>query len=160
MSLASRALEKFTRWALSKNAPGPYRGAPHDDRWAYTIYTDGDRYLTKVILFQTRWLTAYLHHFHRQDLDRAPHNHPWRRAVSVLLSGSYDEARTDRASWPDMLYRRVRFINFITDADYHLVERLHGDVWTLFFTGPRVQTWGFLVDGEHVDWDQYIKRAP
>lgn len=154
------------------NEPGPYRGED-DPRWVYTIETNGEPYLTRVIPLKTKWFSVYLHHFHRPDGDRHLHNHPWAWAASLLLSGEYDEERLDvdgvlscklwRASGftDDGRYhfstkKLVRWFNTITSTDYHAVTRLHGDVWTLFIAGPRVQDWGFLVYGKHVGWRDYL----
>jgi hypothetical protein len=30
-------------------------------------------------------------------------------------------------------------------------------VWTLFVVGPRVQQWGFLVNGHHVDSHDHLR---
>ena len=38
--------------------------------------------------------TVYLHRFERPDNDRHLHNHPWPWAVSLVLTGGYDEVRT------------------------------------------------------------------
>jgi len=172
VSLVAKALGAFANWALSKNAPGSYKDED-DPRWAYTIATDGDEYLTRVLA--PKWLRRvigcrpYLHKFHREDLDRHLHNHPWKWAFSIILCGSYDEVRLDhelteasRALGEPRDYtvrRRVRWFNVLTDADYHKVEHLHGEVWTLFITGPRVQGWGFRVDGRHVPDGEYLGKA-
>ena len=73
----------------------------------------GEPYLTRYYLFgrvassktpasaeRLRWLpTVRVHHFHRADSGRAPHNHPWWWALSVVLSGSYVEARGRKPRW-------------------------------------------------------------
>jgi hypothetical protein len=162
----ARLLQKFADWALSKNAPGGY-GGEDDKRWAYTIETDGDPYLTRVILSRLLKLRdrfgvgVFLHKFHRHDIDRHLHNHPWKWAFSIILSGSYTEERLE--AYLPMIgmvsnTQRVRWFNYLTDADYHAVKQLHGDVWTLFITGPRIQDWGFLVDGKHVPWKKYLGK--
>lgn len=163
------ALRKFSGWALSKNEPGSYAGED-DPRWAYTIETDGSKYLTRILLSRLLGLKeklgvgVYLHNFHREDIDRHLHNHPWKWAVSFVLSGSYDEERlvenlVHSGGWDYTTHvRRVRFFNRLNRNDYHKVERLDGDVWTLFITGPRVQDWGFLVDGQHVPWKKYLGK--
>jgi hypothetical protein len=45
---------------------------------------------------------------------------------------------------------------------YHRIARLvrayyfdPREVWTLLRTGRMVKKWGYLVDGEHVDYDKY-----
>ncbi len=152
-------LRKFAAWALAKNAPGGYAGED-DERWAYTIETLGDKYLTRVFLAPkiAGLVRPMLHNFHRPDSDRYLHNHPWRWAFSIVLSGSYDEERLVDDSG-ETKHRRVRWFNVLRADDYHRVTKLHGDVWTLFVTGPRVQDWGFLVDGERVPWTEYLKRV-
>lgn len=159
--MLSRLLNRFATWALSKNEPGSYAGED-DSRWAYTIETDGSPYLTRILLSRLLKLKdklgvgVYIHKFHRPDIDRHLHNHPWTRAFSVILSGSYIETRLAGTTTAT---RRVRWFNSLTQHDYHKVESLEGDVWTLFITGARVQDWGFMVDGVHVPWKKYLKKA-
>lgn len=153
-------LRRFTSWALSKYAPGGYAGED-DRRRAYTIETDGDKYLTRVILLPRRIFGAniYLHNFHRADADRYLHNHPWRWTRSIVLSGSYDEERLAHPELEgclDVVERAVRWFNKIGELDYHRVTKLHGDVWTLFITGPRIQDWGFLTEQGHVPWQKFL----
>lgn len=158
--MLSSVLSRFATWALSKNAPGPYKGED-DKRWAYTIETDGDKYLTRILSPRFLGVRVYLHHFHRPDGDRNLHNHPWRWAASLLLSGSYDEERLAVPEVEGCLetqVRHVRRFNYLTDQDYHAVKKLHGDVWTLFVIGPSKQDWGFLTDKGHVSWREYLKR--
>lgn len=155
-----RLLNKFATWSLSKNKPGPYCGED-DKRWAYVIETNGDRYLTRIMFPRVLGVRVFLHHFHRPDGDRNLHNHPWTWAASAILCGSYDEERLVAPELDGNLatdVRRVRWFNWLTDQDYHAVKKLHGDVWTLFVTGPRVQDWGFLTDKGHVSWREYLKR--
>lgn len=173
--LISRALHRFTDWALSKNAPGGYAGED-DKRWAYTIVTEGSPYLTRVLFPRVRLpklgpfpgcdFRPMLHHFHRGDGDQDLHNHPWRWGLSFILSGSYVEERLE-AVLPNINgdvtvateTRLVRFFNRLTDTDYHRVRELRGDVWTLFVTGERSQDWGFLVRGKHVPWRDYLAEG-
>lgn len=163
MSLLSKALRHFTDWALSKYAAGGYKGED-DHRRAYTIETDGDKYLTRVILLPRRLfgVNVYLHNFHREDADRSLHNHPWKWTRSIILAGSYDEERLahpEREGCLDVVERTVRWFNTLNEHDYHRVTRLHGDVWTLFITGPRVQDWGFLTPNGHVPWQDFLGRG-
>lgn len=108
----------------------------------------------------------YLHRFHRSDEDRELHNHPWRWAVSLILSGGYVEERKANMpkGWP-LVFQRTRKrvfvpgdINRITSNDFHRVELLDScqvhaadgscevgfeHTWTLFVVGPKFQGWGF-----------------
>lgn len=157
-------LSRVMDWALAKNGDGGYEGED-SPRWAYTITgPDGDPYLSRLLLPRVRLLgrefRPMLHHFHRPDADRVLHNHPWTWAVSLVLAGSYVEERLEALVYgiETRETRLVRWFNRLTDQDYHRVERLNGDVWTLFVTGKRTQDWGFLEDGRHVQWQEYLSR--
>ncbi len=187
MGLVAFGLKKLMTWALAKNAPGGYFGED-DARWAYTITgPDGSPYLSRILLPRVtllgRSFRPMLHYFHRPDADRDAHNHPWHRAASLVLTGSYDEERLagdprpDRymqagqcakcGGWrgecpghePDVECKRVRWFNVLDGDDYHRVTRLHGDVFTLFVAGEQKdgKSWGFMVDGQHVDSAEYFK---
>ncbi len=162
--MLSKLLGKFAKWALSKNAPGGYSGED-DKRWAYTIETDGSPYLTRIMFPRIFGMRLFLHHFHRGDGDQDLHNHPWKWAASLVLSGFYIEERLEgvipmKGLKPTVMTetRVVTRFNFLRDTDYHRVDSLHGDVWTLFLTGPRTQDWGFLVEGNHVPYTTYLGK--
>jgi len=156
--IRSTILQRFTTWALSKNpATGPYQEG--DPSWAHVIGSPTP-YMTRVRAAPVKLpligvLQVRLHHFHRPDAGPHLHNHPFRWAFSIVLSGSYRETRLRVGSTP--VARRVRHFNLLTDRDYHMIQQLHGDVWTLFVVGPRVQQWGFLVNGRHVDSHDHLR---
>lgn len=82
------------------------------------------------------------------------HNHPWPWSFSIILVGGYTEERTPDVFDVDGLhagntittktYRPISF-NFITHKDFHRVDILENDAWSLFFTGWRSKnrSWGF-----------------
>lgn len=90
----------------------------------------------------------YLHFFHRDDIDRELHSHPW-SGNSVILAGGYREERRHRllnGSWEV----RTRVLEAGAHVDigpdtFHRVDLLDPTYgcWTLFTTGPRVESWGF-----------------
>lgn len=90
----------------------------------------------------------YLHRFHRSDDDLALHNHPWRWALSLVLVGGYSEERRvgDR-----VVRRTVRpwSFNVVRGDDYHRVDLLEQDAWSLFLVGPKVSSWYF--------WDRTLR---
>jgi hypothetical protein len=99
----------------------------------------------------------YLHHFYRGDEDPELHNHPWKWALSLILSGAYVEEREEG----DHLRSAGRF-NFIRYDTFHRVtlkEPVLKPVWTLFTVGPRVSSWGFKNKhtGEFWDWKAYLR---
>jgi hypothetical protein len=133
-------------------------------RWAFLegfdIGIEGDPYLDRLRIVQTPWFGVYLHHIHRPDRDRHPHDHPWPFA-SVILAGYYRER-----VWPDkrdpgrsVLRHRTRWTaGRMSRGAAHIIEKIEGPLWTLVFTGPRRAEWGFWVDGEFTSWRDYIAR--
>ncbi|HZF96856.1 MAG TPA: hypothetical protein VEY92_01190 [Pseudoxanthomonas sp.] len=113
---------------------------------------------------RNRLFNVYLHHFLRDDDDRALHDHPWAWA-SLLLRGSYIEhtinaggvhrRRTRHAGrWKFSLPSRAHRIELLPmwrmcgtfeDAQkrFDRDPDLKAPCWTLFITGPRVHEWGF-----------------
>ena len=104
---------------------------------------------------------VYLHRFHRSDDDDAPHNHPWRWAVSFVLAGGYSEERRTK---DDRVVRRdVRppAINVIRHTDFHRVDLYEEDAWSIFVAGPRIADWGFWdrVTKEYWPWRDFIAKV-
>jgi len=151
----------------------------------HVINPGGTPYLHRYYIFRRRWIkdrcknlllvsdvanwvsnhlpSCYLHHFHRGDLDKALHNHPWSFSLSIILTSGYTELRWDRSKGR-VVTRLVRpgDINIIRADDYHkvdLVDKENG-CWTLFFSGPRIQNWSFW-DPQHplsapIPWEDYV----
>ena len=90
----------------------------------------------------------YLHRFVASDPGRGLHNHPWRRAFSIVLAGSYEEVRMLGADNNNAIIRRkIRSGNFnwIKGGIFHRINLIDDrECWTLFVHGPSSQSWGFL----------------
>jgi hypothetical protein len=136
-------------------------GALYMSRYAIAgwLPCDGNEASAKL-----RPFNVYLHRIHLPDAERYLHNHPWKWGLSIVLAGSYTERKAierDPTCCDDcqngIRRRRVRFINFLTQNTCHAIDELHGEVWTLFISGPRVDTWGFLEPGRGiVPWRQRL----
>lgn len=129
------------------------------------IISDGDTpYLERYYVGTLLGWRFYLHRFVGSDPDRGLHDHPWRKAFSVILSGWYwEETRSGT--------RKVKWFNSLTGDTFHRVVLPHryqcelapvGDwifdehfekskwsdlmpCWTLFFHSVgNVKPWGFL----------------
>lgn len=87
-----------------------------------------------------------LHHFHKSDVGDL-HDHPW-AFVSYLAEGAYLEHR---------LYSRKVYLagsfNFKRARDFHKVELLTTDCWSLVLFGPRTREWGFLT---RAGWEEHV----
>jgi hypothetical protein len=112
----------------------------------------GEPYLERYYLFGVFGWHAYLHRFVDSDPDRGLHDHPWERALSLVLSGGYDEMRP-RAADPGQTCIRTLGpgrLNRLRGTDFHRVVLRQGrPAWTLFLHGPRVKGWGFVQHGEY-----------
>jgi hypothetical protein len=108
-----------------------------------------------------RSFALYLHHFHRGDGDAELHNHPWKTSFSLILAGGYLEERRLRGT--ARVIRRVLHpgdFNVIESDDFHRVELLEKDAWTLFLAGSRSQSWGFWnrVTTIYTPWREFVER--
>lgn len=126
----------------------------------------GGAYLRRWWLIpRNKVLNVYLHHFLRDDDDRALHDHPW-IWCSLLLRGSYIEhtilaggvhrrqVRT-AGSIKLSLPRRAHRIELISDWQNGQRRTQGAPCWTLFITGPRVREWGFLCPNGWVPWQKF-----
>jgi hypothetical protein len=132
-----------------------------------TIMREGAPYLTRIYLtpstgrlgkwWRSRFRGRFLHCFHMSDPDGL-HNHPWRDARSLILRGAYYEERVlaktskgERIAPEDVAkcYATTRIYwpgdsNMLTEFDWHHVELMSDEVWTLFSVGAKHgKGWGF-----------------
>lgn len=132
------------------------------DRWApfsgLDIGADGDPYLDRLRIIQTPLFGLYLHHIHRADRERDPHDHPWWFA-SIVLAGAYQEQ-----VWPDKrdpyvskwrIRRRWSAASIGLSAAHIIRTTSEAPLWTLVLTGPKRTAWGFWTDGLFTPWREY-----
>ena len=108
-------------------------------------------------------VAVFLHRFHRGDDDMELHSHPWAWSLAIILAGGYKEERRIHAfgrSWVTLRTWRPGDINFIRGEDYHRVDLLEDDSWSLFIAGPHAGDWYFW--NRHTDettfWKTFIAR--
>jgi hypothetical protein len=88
-----------------------------------------------------------LHRFVASDPGRGLHNHPWKHALSLVLSGTYEETRMLDSRADNVLHSRWlrpgRF-NFISGDIFHRVNIPQDrECWSLFVHAPKAKSWGF-----------------
>jgi hypothetical protein len=93
-------------------------------------------------------LQVCVHRFCRSDEDGALHNHPWEQSVSFILAGGYIEERRVGDQVETRLHQPFDF-NLISANDFHRVDLIEDDCWTIFVSGKKTQSWGF--------WDRNTK---
>ncbi|KRD71424.1 hypothetical protein [Lysobacter sp. Root96] len=104
------------------------------------------------------WLPSIrIHHIHREDLAKHPHDHPWEWARTIILDRWYIEKREGQ---PARVLRRgdTALLRF---GEYHHIERVaEGGVVTMFIVGPYSGKWGFKVEGRKVQPKAYAAQYP
>lgn len=118
---------------------------------------------------QATAFSVMLHKFHKSDDAGDLHNHPWKFALSFVLAGGYSEEKrtlTGTAHDPVTCRTVLPFtFNLIRATHFHRVDLLEKDAWTLFVSGPRINSWGFWNRStqEYRHWREYLhgrKLAP
>ncbi|MGE5154701.1 MAG: hypothetical protein ACM3ST_11875 [Bdellovibrio bacteriovorus] len=117
-------------------------------------FIDGDGggpYLERYYLLGVLGWHLYLHRFVDSDPDRGLHDHPWDRALSLVLVTGYDEIRSDpRGGAATRRSLGPWRLNWLRGDDFHRVVLRPGQTaWTLFLHGPRTKGWGFLQNGDY-----------
>lgn len=110
----------------------------------------GEPYLERYHLFRLPGGGgAYIHRFLSSDPDRGLHDHPWEKAVGLILAGGYLEERlVDNA----VAKRRLGAgaINLLNGRDFHRVVLPHDkEAWTFFAHSRKRKDWGFLTTLEN-----------
>lgn len=143
----------------------PYVGYKKPKHFGYIeIKTpEGSVYMRRWYLFRCSLFSVRLHHIRRPDLDVWPHNHPW-SFFSIILCGGYNEEWCPKeefrfgmidplggsSGWIDFRRKMVTRFNFKRYTDLHKIASFHrgseSGAWTLIFTGPERQVWGFMTD--------------
>ena len=108
---------------------------------------------------------VYLHRFVASDPGRALHNHPWHSALSLVLSGQYEETRLgNKKQNYDLIKRKIQVgrLNYISGKIYHRINLGRDEeVWTLFIHSASHRSWGFLNTEDrqfsYTDHNQAIK---
>lgn len=118
----------------------------NDALWAYAILgADGSRYVDRVLFPRVAGRRIVLHRIHRADRDPWMHNHPWRTASFLILSGGYVE---ERPAAGGRQTRRLHpgDVNCLDDGEFHRIVHVEPGTCTVGWLGERCRDWGFLVD--------------
>jgi len=87
---------------------------------------------------------VYLHRFLASDPSRGLHDHPWKRAFGLILSGGYEELRLINGH-NQSRQRKPGQYNFIRGKDFHrIVLAEKQQAWSLFMHSQKYKGWGFL----------------
>ena len=146
----------------------------------YLIYICNKRpdkiiYRSNNEIYLERWhllprnniMNIYLHCFHDSDLEEL-HDHPWLFNISILLFGSYNEIVPERPElWTHYAAGPVRKIMrhagelpvFRFKSSVHRIELISPTVWTIFITGPVIDTWSFYCQDKIVNHEDFLDNT-
>jgi len=114
----------------------------------------------KSNIIRTNGWSLVLHQFHQSDSTDKLHNHGWTWGLSFVLAGGYSE---EKFMGDTVIRRTIRpfSFNFIRPNEFHRVDLLAKDAWTLFLRGPRISEWFYKDRKTHdtVKWDEHVKLA-
>jgi hypothetical protein len=137
----------------------------------------GEPYLERYHLFRLPGGGgAYIHRFLSSDPGRGLHDHPWDRALGVVLAGGYREQRLvdNQVVERDLV---AGCVNRLRGADFHrIILPAQRQAWTLFMHSRKAGDWGFLTlradgardfmahdqvnhEGRHHNWWKYAPRG-
>ena len=112
-------------------------------------HDNGELYLERYHLVDGAACSIRIHHWCASDDDRAPHDHPWSNATTVLAGTLLEHDRFGETLLePGTIVTRPA-------TDPHRIEVVTDDAWTLFVTGPIVRRWGFHTAGGWVHWTEW-----
>jgi hypothetical protein len=118
-------------------------------------------YLTRYYLLgarKSKW-ALMLHHFHRSDMDRDLHDHPW-PFWSFILTGGYVEETPLTTPFGRLrmstFYGRFSFLRRPANWVHRVVLAYPGCiVWTLVLRFGYERKWGFWTDRGWIAYDEY-----
>lgn len=126
-----------------------------------TFENEGEPYLTRFRIAETRWGKLYLHHFHRNERYPVFHDHPY-KGVGMILCGGYIEETLTRFLDVVSTIRKPGSVMWLDRTTRHrIATMLPGETWTLFATGPHDPEgrWGFYDErGVYTPWLLYLGR--
>jgi hypothetical protein len=127
--------------------------------------SNNEPYLERYYIFlkDRSWFpfNVFIHKFLKSDPDDV-HDHPWPYAT-LILKGGYNE-------WIPVFDHNGKKINEICHwrgpghfricgaNSYHRIELVQGVTpWTMFIPGPQQREWGFLVNNQWIQNEQYLE---
>jgi hypothetical protein len=153
-------VSKLELWCRKKYSPILIKGCE----------AQGDQNVTYMERFRIVHKDAfgvYFHVFHRSDMDRVSHDHPW-TFVTLILTGGYFEHIENRKTGEETVHwRRPGNILFRPAAFRHRVElpsysngliTISQKCTTLIFRFPYSREWGFWINNTWMHWREYFER--
>lgn len=115
-------------------------------------------YMARYVLAQVGSLRMYLHVFHRSDMDRVMHDHPWNFLTIILLNGYIEHTPLyPGIDWHEEI--KPLSVKY-RPADWrHRVELIDNKpAVTIMITGKKCRSWGFWEGNLFTHWRDYFRK--
>lgn len=129
-----------------------------------------DPYLERYYLFlQDRKkfpFNVFLHKFLKSDPDDV-HDHPWNYATLILKGGYWEHIPSEYKPYRTLdgnlntvrVWRGPGHFRMCSAESFHRIElNPNVECWTLFMPGRQRREWGFDVEGNWIQHEQYLKE--
>jgi hypothetical protein len=151
-------IQRLIDWLIARAKRTPYMHLDgYMERfWLFRIWREGEN----------AKLAGKIHHILRSDAGRDFHDHPW-PYLTIILRGGYYEWRPifdksglykgEKCRWygpgsiifrPARSWHRLELDRWLVLENGKVVTQ-DKTAWTLFITGPKSNSWGFLVEPRH-----------
>ena len=105
---------------------------------------------------------VFLHRFLKSDPDDV-HDHPWPYATLIIKGGYWEYTpvfdSTGKMIGQEQHWRAPGHFRTSSANSYHRIELdPNVECWTIFMPGPQRRDWGFLVNNEWVENNEYIEQ--
>lgn len=124
--------------------------------WLFNPYQNADGSYPKRNWFMRLLPSIRIHEILLADDDKHLHDHPW-DAQTIILQGGYVEQISTEHAPGNFKSRQAGDTNAIRFGQYHRITFIDGVAVTLFITFKYRGTWGFLVNGKKVPYQQYFE---
>ena len=108
-------------------------------------------------ILSTPWFNIYLHGIYKADADKHLHDHPWDYRSLVLKGCFWEETIDHNGFWILNPLAPGSFVKRKAEQFHKIRELCTPTVYTLFITGKPRRDWGYSVDGEWMQHDEYRK---
>lgn len=163
------------RWLVSKMPPSRVRAIRPNGDYLTRVYLTGmpkmpdgshpftDDGVTRKGAIWPRGVSVHLHNILSPDPeDGWLHNHPWKWAYSLILTGGYSEEFRVNESFVAFRKLLPGDINVIGRDTFHRITEVAPDTWTLFIAwsdGGEGHSWGFWEreTGKLETWQEHLR---
>lgn len=138
-------------WFDSRPADQSQKVKPFQIRWNEPLGRPECPYMRRWV-FNFGLFSVRFHKWIRSDDKSHFHNHPW-SFLTIVLRGSYIDVtpvRKDELTAGSMRWRKAGHL--------HYVDVPVGGALTLLFCGPKVQNWGYWVNGRILRTVKYFHK--